>query len=56
MKNALLITALFAAGTYAHNASADYTVTCESNSGQTRNCPLNSSGKVYLQTQLFSGE
>ena len=52
MKNALLITALLAAGTYAPKAAADYTVTCESNSGQTRNCPLNSSGKVHLQTQL----
>ncbi len=52
MKNALLITALLAVGTYAQNAAADYTVTCESSSGQTRNCPLNSSGKVHLQTQL----
>lgn len=52
MKNTLLITALFAAGVYAHDASADYTITCESDAGQTRNCPINGNGKAYLQTQL----
>jgi hypothetical protein len=52
MKNALLITVLIAAGAYAQIAAADYTVTCESTSGQTRHCPLNSDGRVYLQTQL----
>ena len=34
-------------------ARADFNVTCESSSGQTRNCPINGSyNKVYLRTQL----
>jgi hypothetical protein len=52
MKNTLIFAALIAAGSYAQQAAADYTLTCESNSGQTRYCPVNSDGKVYLQTQL----
>lgn len=52
MKNILMLSALVAAGVYAQKASADYTLTCESNSGQTRNCPLNGNGRAYLQTQL----
>jgi hypothetical protein len=52
MKNILLITTLIFAGVYSQNASADYTLTCESTGGQSRNCPLNNDGKVYLQSQL----
>jgi Protein of unknown function (DUF3011) len=52
MKNILMLSALIASGAYAHKSSADYTVTCESNSGQTRNCPFNGDGRAYLQTQL----
>jgi len=52
MKNIAILTTLFLAASYSHNAAADYTVTCESNSGQTRNCPLHDGGRPHLQTQL----
>lgn len=53
MKNIAIAIGFLASGLYMHAAAADnYTVTCESNSGQTRNCPLYSGGTPHLQTQL----
>jgi hypothetical protein len=53
MKNIAIAVGLIASGLYVQPAAADnYTVTCESNSGQTRNCPLYNGGTPHLQTQL----
>jgi Protein of unknown function (DUF3011) len=52
MKNLILSTMAFAAIVYGGSAKADYDLTCESSNGQTRNCPTNSAGQVYLKTQL----
>jgi hypothetical protein len=52
MKNIAIAAALMMSGLYAQSVVANYTVTCESSSGQTRNCPLYNGGTPYLQTQL----
>lgn len=53
MKNIAIAIGLLTSGLYMQSAAANnYTVTCESSSGQTRNCPLNNGGTPHLQTQL----
>lgn len=53
MKNLIFSTVALVAIVYGSSAKADYDLTCESSSGQTRNCPINNAaGNVYLKTQL----
>ena len=53
MKNITLSAFLLAAAVYGSEARADFDVTCESTSGQTRSCPINGSyNNIYLKTQL----
>lgn len=52
MKNIAIAAGLILSGLYSREAAATYTVTCESTSGQTRNCPLYNGGTPYLETQL----
>lgn len=53
MKNITLTALLLAAAAFGSEARADFDLTCESTSGQTRSCPINGSyGTVYLKTQL----
>jgi hypothetical protein len=52
MKYIAIVVAFLLTAGYSQYAAADYTVTCESTSGQTRNCPLYDGGRPYLQTQL----
>jgi hypothetical protein len=48
----LIFVLLIALG-FCQEVRADFDVTCESSSGQTRNCPINGSyTRVYLKTQL----
>jgi hypothetical protein len=53
MKMLTLSVFLLAFSAFGSEARADFDVTCESSSGQTRNCPINGSyTSVHLKTQL----